>query len=201
MSKYKQQAEFNWVGQLVDFIVKDGYKIKYLRLHVSPHEYWVKLPKPLRYQLDPQIQPGCWLEVSGQAERCVKTGKLKLRAHEVALASEPAPGSQPASVEPETATADREPAARAKPSKAKVLVCQKSGCRKRGGDLIRAEIAANLEACGLAGQVDVIGTGCLKECKRGPNVVMMPDKARYSNVSPNEIPQLVAKHFAANACS
>ncbi|NEP55024.1 MAG: (2Fe-2S) ferredoxin domain-containing protein, partial [Moorea sp. SIO3C2] len=71
MSKLKQPvSEFSVVGQLLDFVIKDGYKIKYLRINVSNIEYWIKLSKPLRKSLDPAIIPGAWIEVSG-------TSKLK----------------------------------------------------------------------------------------------------------------------------
>jgi (2Fe-2S) ferredoxin len=47
-------------------------------------------------------------------------------------------------------------------------------------------------------QVTIKGTGCMKQCKAGPNIVM-PDKTRYSRIRPQDIPNLVDKHFAAIA--
>ncbi|MGA7936768.1 MAG: (2Fe-2S) ferredoxin domain-containing protein, partial [Kovacikia sp.] len=45
-------------------------------------------------------------------------------------------------------------------------------------------------------QVTIRGTGCMKDCKAGPNLVVMPGKCRYSRVTPQEIPELLAKHFS-----
>ncbi|NES87074.1 MAG: (2Fe-2S) ferredoxin domain-containing protein [Moorea sp. SIO2B7] len=184
MSKLKEPvSEFSVVGQLLDFVIKDGYKIKYLRINVSNIEYWIKLSKPLRKSLDPAIIPGAWIEVSGTSKLKRKTGKLKLKAYEVSLAAHP--HQQPTTVL-ETKTPSR---------KASILVCQKSSCRKRGGQAVCNAIASSLKDHGLEDQVKIKETGCLKQCKHGPNLVMMPDKARYSQVAPQQIPTLIERHF------
>ena len=54
---------------------------------------------------------------------------------------------------------------------------------------------AALEIRGLSEQVSIKGTGCLKDCKAGPNIVMMPDKKRYTRVEATQIPALIDKHF------
>lgn len=183
-------AEFDWVGQLLDFVIKDGYKLKYLRLAVTGREYWVKVPKPLRAELDPAIVPGNWLAVRGWASRCRKTGKLKLRAESIVRVGAPAGEAVmvPLRSLPETPPAARKPA--------KVLVCTKSSCRKRGAEAICAALQADLQARGLTEAVEIRTTGCLKACKHGPNAVFMPGKARYGSLQPSQIPPLVAKHFA-----
>ncbi|MEG4285444.1 (2Fe-2S) ferredoxin domain-containing protein [Microcoleus sp. A006_D1] len=78
----------------------------------------------------------------------------------------------------------------------KILVCQKSDCQKRGSAAVCKALENALNARGLEGQVTVQGTGCLKQCKAGPNIVVMPDKTRYSRISPAEIPAIIDKHFA-----
>ncbi|MEC4984116.1 MAG: (2Fe-2S) ferredoxin domain-containing protein [Oscillatoria sp. PMC 1068.18] len=170
-------AEFTVVGKLRDFVIKDGDKIKYLRLIIVEREYWFKLSKEIRYSLDPAIQPGCWVEVTGAQK--YKSGKLKLTASKVKLAANPQLGgtvSQPK-------------------AKASILVCQKADCCKRGGRAVYHAIEANLRSHELQDQVTIRATGCLKQCKSGPNVVFMPDKARYSNVHPAQIPALISEHF------
>lgn len=192
MSNCKQEyTQFNAVGQLLDFIIKDGYKIKYLRLNVKEREYWVKLPKELRQELDPEIAPGCWIEVNGLSKVCAKTGKLKLKAEEVRptlplLERETCPKIY----QPETA--------RSRKPTASILVCQKSDCWKRGGKAMCQAIEACLRDNGLEDKVQVKRTGCLKRCSKGPNMVVLPDKANYTRVKPQEIPVLLEKHFAAS---
>lgn len=192
MSNCKQEyTQFNAVGQLLDFIIKDGSKIKYLRLNVSEREYWIKLPKELRQELDPAIVPGCWLEVNGLSKLCAKTGKLKLKAEEVRPSSPlPVPNTCLAVHQPETTTS-RKPVA-------SILVCQKSDCWKRGGKAMCQAIEACLRDNGLEDKVQVKLTGCLKRCSKGPNMVILPDKANYTRVKPQEIPVLLEKHFAVS---
>lgn len=78
---------------------------------------------------------------------------------------------------------------------AKILICQKSDCRKRGGDEICSILQQELAQRGLEDQVTIQKTGCLKKCKAGPNLVMLPDKTRYSKVEPQKIPALIDQHF------
>ncbi|MBD2483743.1 (2Fe-2S) ferredoxin domain-containing protein [Planktothrix sp. FACHB-1365] len=78
---------------------------------------------------------------------------------------------------------------------AKILICQKSDCRKRGGDAICTLLQQELAQRGLEDQVTIQKTGCLKKCKAGPNLVMLPDKTRYSKVEPEKIPALIEQHF------
>ncbi|MDJ0564934.1 MAG: (2Fe-2S) ferredoxin domain-containing protein, partial [Microcystis sp. M49629_WE12] len=39
---------FQVVGQFLGFVLKDGYKVKYLRISVDKREYWFKPEKTLR---------------------------------------------------------------------------------------------------------------------------------------------------------
>ena len=61
------------------------------------------------------------------------------------------------------------------------MVCQKSDCMKRGGKAVCQALEAALSDRGLEDQVTIKGTGCMKNCKAGPNLVM-PDKTRYSRI-------------------
>jgi (2Fe-2S) ferredoxin len=187
--KEKEVAQFAWVGQLLDFVIEDGFKIKYLRVIVSDREYWIKLPKELRPTLDRQIIPGSWLEVSGRREVCKKTGKVKLKAEFVQRATVPQASGT---------TVLAPPSFNPKPAKASILVCQKSDCVKRGGRQVCQVIEQQLRSRGLEDCVQIKKTGCLKQCKKAPNLVVMPDKTRYSRVSPQEIPDLIEQHFTAS---
>ena len=185
MSKHKSQtAEFSLVGKLLGFVIKAGYKIKYLRLTASDQEYWIKLPKELRHHLNPAIIPGCCLEIRGTSKLCLKTGKIKLKADLVQLLPQetPSQGEMVCQIS-------------AKPAQASILICQKSSCWKRGGKAICQALADGLRDRGLTDRVQIKRTGCLKQCKQGPNLVILPDRARYSQVKPQQIPALLEKHF------
>ncbi|WP_013323536.1 (2Fe-2S) ferredoxin domain-containing protein [Gloeothece verrucosa] len=191
MSNCKPEyTPFNAVGQLLDFVIKDGDKIKYLRINVSEREYWIKLPKEMRQGLDPLIAPGCWIEVNGNSKLCAKTGKLKLKAE---------------TIRPTVPLSDRESYPQQQPTQtskcrkpaASILVCQKSDCWKKGGKDMCQAIESCLKDNGLEDQVQVKRTGCLKRCSKGPNMIILPDKANYTRVKPQEIPVLLEKHFVA----
>jgi (2Fe-2S) ferredoxin len=183
MSKYHKTevTEFSLEGQLVEFVIKDGYKLKGLLLATAEGECYVKLAKHLRAAFDLRLPPGTWLQVVGEKKHDIKTGEVKLKAERV-MASRyqaDAPSIQ------KTKT---------KPAKATILVCQKSDCMKRGGTEVCQALAATLSNRGLDSQVTVRATGCMKNCKAGPNLVM-PDKTRYSRVSAAQVPALIDKHL------
>lgn len=186
MSKFREQVQdFQVTAQLIGFVIKDGYKIKYIRVNASDREYWIKPEKAIRESLNTAIAPGTLLEITGQSEW--KSGKLKLTADSIRILESQS-----------VAPVETKPVS-AKPRKACVLVCQKSSCWKQGGQEVCQAIEKSIDEQGLTEQVQVKLTGCLKQCKRGPNVVVMPDKARYSNVRPQEISSLIGKHFTTVA--
>lgn len=180
-------SDFSLVGQLLGFIIKDSYKIKYLRIAFADREYWVKPAKEIREQILETIVPGSWVEVRGMRKQSRKTGKVKLKANSVKPVKIDNTTSIPVSV------SESPPL-----SKASILVCQKSSCWKRGGRAICQVLEESLRDRGLADKVQIKLTGCLKQCKQGPNLVMMPDKARYCQVRPERIPELLEEHFASS---
>ncbi|MBR8828363.1 MAG: (2Fe-2S) ferredoxin domain-containing protein [Gomphosphaeria aponina SAG 52.96 = DSM 107014] len=189
MSNLKELvSEFTVGAQLLGFVIKEGDKIKYLRVAVSNQEYWIKPAKEIRDRLNPKIVPGCWLKISGIRKLELKKGKLKLTAYSVELAN----GEK--SAQP-TVKVLQEATAKPNKSKACILVCQKSTCWQRGGREICQKLEENIRDRGLEAEVEIKTIGCLKQCKYGPNLVMMPDKSRYSHVQPQQVPELLEKHF------
>lgn len=199
----KQVSEFSLEGEILSLIVEDGYKLKYLRISSDRGiEYLVKLCKELRASLSSVLTPGLRVQVAGEKQLNLKNGKLKLKAYSLKLsgsddrvqqpldlANAPvALVTSPPTTAPQTAVTDPK-------TKTKILVCQKSDCQKRGGAAVCKALENALNSRGLEGQVTVVGTGCLKQCKAGPNIVVMPDKTRYSRIKPGEIPAIIEKHF------
>jgi (2Fe-2S) ferredoxin len=178
-------SEFSLEGRFIGFVGDVEEKPKRLRLATSEGERYIKLSKELRASLREALQPGDWLKISGEQKYKYKTGELRLKARQVTIK---APSTQENVFQPPLA---------APRTKACVMVCQKSSCRKRGaGDVCQA-VTASLRDRGLDDQVAIKGTGCMKQCKTGPCVVFMPDKSRYTGVAPKEVSKLVEKHFAA----
>lgn len=184
MSKFKskQVSEFSLEGRFLNFVFEDGYKLKYLRMGTSEGECCIKLCKELRASFELKLIPGDWVQVVGEKKLDLKTGKLKLKAERVI----PAAASHTETIPVKTTPVK---------SKASILVCQKSDCMKRGGKAVCQALQAALSDRDLEDQVAIKGTGCLKQCKSGPNIVVMPDKTRYSRIQSEQIPALIDKHF------
>lgn len=173
-------------GQFQRFIPDKSSPHKTLELTSDGRTYRIKLCKPLRQTWGGQLQTGDSIRVVGK-QKLKSDGRLKLKAFELLQLPTAAQRSLPAAASPKS------PAK----AKAKVLICQKSSCRKRGAQAVCSQMAASLAAAGLDGAVEIKGTGCMDRCKAGPHVVVMPDKTRHSRVRPEEVSTLVQQHFAA----
>lgn len=189
MSKsISKNQPFTLVGQLLAFVIKEGNKVKYLRINIAEQEYWIKVPKPLGSDLDLSLKPGDYLEISGYSKPDSKKGILKLKAEEIKLID------SIKETEPLTGSTQSNNIKKRK-KKASILVCQKSTCWRRGGKDICEAVEGHLRDRGLEEEVEVKRTGCLKQCKKGPNVVMMPEKGRYSQVKPQQVINLLEKQL------
>lgn len=187
-------APFCFRGKLTK-IAYQKKKIKYIKLVAEQGKYWIKVPKKLRENIA-SLNPGCQLEITGTSKPHPKTGKTKYKAQTIVLIlqeTEQTPKAQ-------TKTVSLLPVFDTQlKSKAKVLICQRSNCWKKGGQKVYQELETILGDRGLIGQLQIQKTGCLKQCKKAPALVMMPDKARYNRVKPKQVAALVEKHLIANS--
>ncbi|MUH01378.1 (2Fe-2S) ferredoxin domain-containing protein [Scytonema sp. UIC 10036] len=200
-------SEFRLEGRFLDFVIKDGYKLKGLLLETSEGECYVKLAKHLRVAFDWRLQKGTWLQVLGEKKHDLKTGEVKLKAYQVMAAQVETREQGGKGTREETislsSSFSKSPRAdvpmssshEVRTKKATILVCQKSDCMKRGGKQLCQAIEASVSARGLESEVTIKGTGCMKNCKAGPNLVM-PDKTRYSRIQAAQVPALMDKHFS-----
>ena len=173
------RTSFALEGRFLGYAADDRGKLKLIRL-ASTIEHQIKLSKDLRSQF---LTPGEWVQVTGIQQVNPMTGQVKLKAEGLTIA-------RPLAL----ATTVR-PIATSKPSKPEtILVCQKSDCCKLGAKAIATALETAIQEQGLTNQVIVKGTGCMKRCKTGPNLVM-PDKTRYTKISPKAIPALIEQHF------
>jgi (2Fe-2S) ferredoxin len=170
-----QTTDFALEGRFLGYATDDHGKLKFLRL-AATREYQIKLSKHLRFHT---LIPGEWIRVMGTSKLNHETGRVKLKAERLILA-------RPLSVVPS------EPPKPSKPET--ILVCQKSDCCKLGGKAVVTALQRAIADQGLAHQVVVKGTGCMKRCKAGPNLVM-PDKTRYTKIRAEAIPALIEQHF------
>ncbi|KYC37449.1 (Fe-S)-binding protein [Scytonema hofmannii PCC 7110] len=206
-SHMTEVSEFRLEGRFLDFVIKDGYKLKGLLLETSEGECYVKLDKHLRVAFDFRLQKGTWLQVLGEKKHDLKTGEVKLKAYQVMAARIESRRQEDKGTREETislsssfSTSPRadvpvSSSSEVRTKKATILVCQKSDCMKRGGKQLCQALEASVSERGLESEVTVKGTGCMKDCKAGPNLVM-PDKSRYSRIQAAQVPALMDKHFS-----
>lgn len=169
-------------GRFLKFGIEDGFKIKSLVLATAGGECTVKLSKAARASIVAQgliLNSGEWIRIEGTRQFNADTQTDKLKAEWIGFAH--------------ARTSDTPIAPpRLAPAQSTILVCQK--CKKRGSEQVCQAIETALRDRGLEDQVRVKGTGCMKDCKAGPNIVM-PGKHRYSRVTPKVAAALVDRHF------
>ncbi|BAZ29131.1 hypothetical protein NIES4074_15690 [Cylindrospermum sp. NIES-4074] len=194
-SHITEVAEFCFEGRFLDFVIKDGYKLKGLLLGTAEGECYIKLAKHLRAAFDLRLPPGTWLQVMGTKKHNLKNGEVTLKAERVMAARSEISEAKTKTISPtQQAVSTNNAKAKSDKAKATILVCQKSDCMKRGGTAVCQALAATLSDRGLEDQVTIKGTGCMKNCKAGPNLVM-PDKTRYSQIKPAQISVIIDKYF------
>lgn len=64
-------------------------------------------------------------------------------------------------------------------------------CSERSSQLILDKLKERVKDLGLSGKVRVSKSGCQDVCARGPNVMIFPDNIWYSEVSPNDIEDIL----------
>ncbi|GAB4328638.1 MAG: hypothetical protein OHK0047_15070 [Leptolyngbyaceae cyanobacterium] len=184
--KYQQISPFILEGRFLGFEIEDGFKIKRLNLATAEGEYCIKLAKEAKASVRGVLTPGDWLIITGEKRINLETDEVRYKAYLIRQTS-PAQGFAPCLPVPATP-------AKAKPQ-ATILVCQKSDCMKRGGKAVCQALQAELRDRGLQDQVTIKMTGCMKQCKEAPNLVVMPGKTRYSRLQVADVPALLDQHF------
>jgi (2Fe-2S) ferredoxin len=198
-------TSFNFIGKLSKIADQKNQKkkIKYLQLETEEGSYWIKIPRQLKKQI-PNLSPGCQLEIRGRAKQGSKTGKIskiKYKAQTIIIIATESLEVLNTPIQAKTQIASLLPVLDGKiqpKPKAKVLICGKSNCWKKGGQKVCGAIESVLSDRGLTQQIPIQKTGCLKQCKKAPTLIMMPDKARYNKVQPKQAREMVEQHLLVN---
>lgn len=193
MSKYRLSSSFSLEGQFLEFLVSKHQQPKGLRLATPEGERTMKLSKLLRSHIHQHLLPGDWIQVLGMRVEQPEKDNVKWKIQALYRLAGPSGQSHPEQI-PEQPMAVPVPPPAQKPST--ILYCQKSDCMKRGGQAACAALTAALAERGLDHQVTLKGTGCMKKCKAGPNFTVMPDKTRYTRLTPEQVPALIEHHFS-----
>ena len=79
--------------------------------------------------------------------------------------------------------------------RAHVLCCGGTGCTSSGSPRIQDAFRAEIEKAGLAEEISVVQTGCFGLCALGPVVIVYPDGTFYSNVTVDDVAEIVNEHL------
>lgn len=79
--------------------------------------------------------------------------------------------------------------------RAHVLVCAGTGCTSSGSTKILAHLEKELESHGLTEEIKVVKTGCFGLCALGPIMVVYPEGAFYSHITPEDVTEIVEEHL------
>ena len=79
--------------------------------------------------------------------------------------------------------------------RAHVLICGGTGCTSSGSDKIQEAFERELAANDLASEIKVVRTGCFGLCAVGPVVIVDPGGTVYSQVTPDDGPEIVSEHL------
>jgi (2Fe-2S) ferredoxin len=214
---HKLVSQFCLEGDILELQFKNGHKLKSLKILIgAKEEIWIKISQKLRGSLGNVLKLGLRVQVMGVKKINWTKGKIKWKADRViqvgifsSVNNEIFSDSPLINVERKLELleekVDRVSAVcrvsqmpvSSSQEQTKILVCQKSDCQKRGGKAVCQALQAMIESRGLEEQVKIKETGCLKLCKVAPNLIIMPDKVRYSRVDINQVSDLLDRHFVS----
>ena len=192
---HNQTSDFNYEGVFLGFTALEGYKLKYAKLMTPEGDRIIKIPKEQRLELYRSLKPGDLIQCTGEQKLNLATGESKFKAYSIlktVTKTVPQVQERAEVIHLSERSVQKQQVKLAAKPLVNVLVCQKSDCVKRGSSEVCNALLGALEEQDLAGYVKVKSTGCLKHCKSGPHLVVMPDKSRYSNVKVRDVPDIIA---------
>ncbi|QYX31237.1 (2Fe-2S) ferredoxin domain-containing protein [Sphaerospermopsis torques-reginae] len=175
--KYLTLSELNLEGQFLCFVGNKPEKYKHLRLAVPAGKIKIKIPQDLLCYLVASLVPGEQIRIQGISQLNPRKNKIKLIAYRVQQV-----GFCPINYQ-------------LKETQAKIMVCQKSGCVKRGSKGLLSELEKTLCDRGLLHKVKIEHTDCQKRCSSAPNCVLMLGKKQYNKIHPEAIASLLENHL------
>ncbi len=210
-----KKTRFSWVGQFLAFVPgkKSPYQSAFVQVVAAEkgapvdmlQSYQIKLEKDIREKASDSINARDWVKIKGKG-KLDKTGKIRWKADSIKKVSLQVVAEIKEKAEVRSPSSEPEPLPATKPlsaSKAKptrILICQKSSCRKKGAQKVSDAMESAISKAKASDQITLKSTGCLKCCKTGPTVVVLPvggknkksTKERYRKVTPKTARKIVA---------
>ena len=76
-----------------------------------------------------------------------------------------------------------------------ILVCTGTGCSSSNSPKIIEAFERELKEQGMEQEARVVKTGCFGLCAMGPVVLIYPEGAFYTHVTPDDVPEIVSEHI------
>ncbi len=76
-----------------------------------------------------------------------------------------------------------------------IMVCCGTGCTSSNSPKIIAALEEEIQKNELEQEVQVVKTGCFGLCAIGPIVMIFPEGTCYSQVTPEDVPEIVSEHL------
>ena len=76
-----------------------------------------------------------------------------------------------------------------------VMVCAGTGCTSSASPAIIEAFRKELTRRSLTEEIQVVQTGCFGLCAMGPVVLIYPEGAFYTHVTPDDVPEIVEEHL------
>ncbi len=175
---------FSLTGRVTDLETADGPYPKVIFVSAQTETYRIKLSKLARKSLRQAPGLGDILRIEGEREYQREKARFRYKADLVQILSKHLPDEPSLLPSPRNISSPVQ--------LGKILICQKSNCCRRGGQAVWEHFEQLIQAQGLEEQILLKATGCLGECKRGPALVILPGKSRHTQVTPGQVPQLLA---------
>ena len=209
-NKYLKLSEFDIEGEFLGFSDNQSKKFKYLQFGLAKcnasagltaGNLEIKLPKELRKALSLTLSLGDRIRVVGCSKLHSPTGKIKFKAYDVTPL--PLCSIHKSSLQQSILNEGNNSKPQCLP-KAKILVCQGSGCRKRGAKSLLSKIEKSLSKGKVSAealervqkQVKIQSTGCIKKCSNAPNCIVQVGKKKYRKMEPDAIASLLEEHLS-----
>lgn len=80
-------------------------------------------------------------------------------------------------------------------TRAHILVCGGTGCVASKSMEIMEQFEKHAANYGIDKEIKIVKTGCFGLCEKGPIVVIYPEGATYSKVSPQDVKEIVEEHL------
>ena len=161
-------------GKYIGAFRSEKGKLKGLRLQSGSEEYVIKLPKYLRPILVRELMPETFVQVWAYPDKDI------WRAINVL----PLPEAEILTLPQESEASAKQPTSSSKQSRNTCIqVCRKGKCFKQGSREIYHALETEVETNPDLQHVAIEAVGCMKACKHGPNLRVLPSGKVINRVS------------------